>query len=49
MTTTLCENCRAAEPEALPFAALGYALTGITATLLCSLPPVRAALLFVTG
>lgn len=38
-----------AEPEALPFAALAYALAGITATLLSALPPVRWLLLAITG
>lgn len=35
--------------QALPFAALAYALAGITATLLCALPPVRWLLLAITG
>lgn len=37
------------EPDALPFCALGYALIGVAATLLASLPPVTAALLAVTA
>ncbi len=35
--------------QALPFAALAYALAGIMATLLCALPPVRWLLLAITG
>jgi hypothetical protein len=35
--------------QALPFAALAYALAGIMATLLCALPPVRWMLLVITG
>ena len=37
------------EPDALPFCALGYALIGVAATVLASLPPVTAALLAVTA
>lgn len=37
------------EPDALPFCALGYALIGVAATLLASLPPVTAALLAITA
>lgn len=35
--------------QALPFAALAYAVAGIMATLLCTLPPVRWLLLAITG
>lgn len=38
-----------AEPEALPFAALGYALAGIVASLVCAAPPMRQLLLAITG
>ena len=37
------------EPDALPFCALGYALIGVAASVLASLPPVAAALLAVTA
>lgn len=37
------------EPEALPYCAIAYALTGIISTLLCALPPVRASLLLIAG
>lgn len=37
------------EPDALPFCALGYALIGVAATVLASLPPVTAALLAITA
>jgi putative effector of murein hydrolase len=37
------------EPDALPFCALGYALIGVAATLLASLPPVTAALMALTA
>lgn len=39
----------AGEPEALPFAALAYALCGVSASLLAAAPPFRALLLAVTG
>ncbi|CAA0812063.1 Plastidal glycolate/glycerate translocator 1-chloroplastic [Striga hermonthica] len=39
----------AKEPEALPFCAIAYALTGIFASVICSVPPVRQSLLAVIG
>jgi len=39
----------AKEPEALPYCALGYALTGIVSTLLVCVPAIRTALLAVAG
>lgn len=39
----------AKEPEALPFCAIAYALTGIFGSLLCSVPAVRQSLLLITG
>uniref|UniRef100_A0A0C9RKP5 TSA: Wollemia nobilis Ref_Wollemi_Transcript_13422_1888 transcribed RNA sequence n=1 Tax=Wollemia nobilis TaxID=56998 RepID=A0A0C9RKP5_9CONI len=39
----------AKEPEALPFCAIAYALTGIFGSLLCSIPAVRQSLLFIAG
>ncbi|KAJ0989909.1 hypothetical protein J5N97_008265 [Dioscorea zingiberensis] len=39
----------AKEPEALPFCAIAYALTGIFASLLCSLPVIRQSLLMIVG
>lgn len=39
----------AKEPEALPFCAIAYALTGIFGTLLCSVPAVRQSLLYIAG
>lgn len=39
----------AKEPEALPFCAIAYALTGIFGSLLCSVPAVRQSLIFVVG
>lgn len=39
----------AKEPEALPFCAIAYALTGIFASLLCSFPAVRQSLLLIVG
>lgn len=39
----------AKEPEALPFCAIAYALTGIFGSLLCSVPAVRQSLLAVIG
>ncbi|CAD5180301.1 plastidal glycolate/glycerate translocator 1, chloroplastic [Musa acuminata AAA Group] len=39
----------AKEPEALPFCAIAYALTGIFGSLLCSVPAVRQSLLFIVG
>ncbi|KAI3899821.1 hypothetical protein MKW92_046986 [Papaver armeniacum] len=39
----------AKEPEALPFCAIAYALTGIFGSLICSVPLVRKSLLFVVG
>lgn len=38
-----------AEPETLPFAALGYCLTGVFATAVCQLAPVRQLLIGITG
>ena len=37
------------EPEALPFCALAYALSGIIATALVAMPPVASALLAITA
>ncbi|KAG0560853.1 hypothetical protein M758_9G019100 [Ceratodon purpureus] len=37
------------EPEALPYCAIAYAITGIVSTLLCTLPPVRTSLLMLAG
>ncbi|KAK3005632.1 hypothetical protein RJ639_017681 [Escallonia herrerae] len=39
----------AKEPEALPFCAIAYALTGIFGSLVCSVPVVRQSLLAVIG
>ncbi|CAN6486520.1 unnamed protein product [Victoria cruziana] len=39
----------AKEPEALPFCAIAYALTGIFGSLLCSVPAVRQSLLLIVG
>lgn len=39
----------AKEPEALPFCAIAYALTGIFGSLICSVPTVRQSLLAVIG
>ncbi|GFZ08725.1 membrane protein [Actinidia rufa] len=39
----------AKEPEALPFCAIAYALTGIFGSLICSVPVVRQSLLAVIG
>ncbi|KAM0934093.1 putative CidB/LrgB family protein [Dioscorea sansibarensis] len=39
----------AKEPEALPFCAIAYGLTGIFGSLLCSVPAVRQSLLAVAG
>ncbi|ONK71540.1 uncharacterized protein A4U43_C04F9690 [Asparagus officinalis] len=39
----------AKEPEALPFCAIAYALTGIFGSLLCSVPAVRQSLLMIVG
>ncbi|PIA50405.1 hypothetical protein AQUCO_01300857v1 [Aquilegia coerulea] len=39
----------AKEPEALPFCAIAYALTGIFGSLLCSIPMVRQSLLLIVG
>ncbi|KAK9867306.1 hypothetical protein WJX84_001513 [Apatococcus fuscideae] len=39
----------ASESEAVPFAALAYALMGITSTLLVALPPFRSLILMITG
>lgn len=44
-TAALARN----EPEALPYCAIAYALTGIVSTVLCALPPVRNSLLMVAG
>ncbi|CAO2838067.1 unnamed protein product [Amaranthus hypochondriacus] len=39
----------AKEPEALPFCAIAYSLTGIVGCVLCSIPAVRQSLLAVVG
>ncbi|KAF6170195.1 hypothetical protein GIB67_038728 [Kingdonia uniflora] len=39
----------AKEPEALPFCAIAYALTGIFGSLICSIPAVRQSLLLIVG
>lgn len=39
----------AKEPEALPFCAIAYALTGVVASLFCSLPAIRHSLVFIAG
>lgn len=39
----------AKEPEALPFCAIAYALTGIFGSLLCSVPAVRQSLIAIVG
>lgn len=39
----------AKEPEALPFCAIAYALTGIFGSLICSVPAVRQSLLMIVG
>ncbi|TXG54236.1 hypothetical protein EZV62_019492 [Acer yangbiense] len=39
----------AKEPEALPFCAIAYALTGIFGSLICSVPAVRQSLLAIVG
>eukprot|EP00897_Mesotaenium_endlicherianum_P002766 jgi/Mesen1/2517/ME000016S01863 len=39
----------AKEPEALPFCALAYGLTGIISSLLCTLPVVRQTLIAIAG
>lgn len=39
----------AKEPEALPFCAIAYALTGIFGSLLCSVPAVRQSLMLIVG
>ncbi|XP_043695784.1 plastidal glycolate/glycerate translocator 1, chloroplastic-like [Telopea speciosissima] len=39
----------AKEPEALPFCAITYALTGIFGSLICSVPAVRYSLLLIAG
>ncbi|KAM3402996.1 hypothetical protein ACQJBY_006653 [Aegilops geniculata] len=39
----------AKEPEALPFCAIAYALTGIFGSLICSSPAVRQSLVFIAG
>lgn len=39
----------AKEPEALPFCAIAYSLTGIFATLLCSVPAVRESFYLIAG
>lgn len=39
----------AKEPEALPFCAIAYALTGIFGSIICSLPAVRQSLLAIIG
>ncbi|MQM14956.1 hypothetical protein Taro_047893, partial [Colocasia esculenta] len=37
------------EPEALPFCAIAYALTGVSGSLLCSVPAVRQSLVSIAG
>ncbi|KAG0559925.1 hypothetical protein KC19_10G139600 [Ceratodon purpureus] len=44
-TAALARN----EPEALPYCAIAYALTGIISTVLCTLPPVRTSLIMIAG
>lgn len=39
----------AKEPEALPFCAIAYGLTGIFGSLVCSVPVVRQSLVFIAG
>uniref|UniRef100_A0A6V7QXR2 Plastidal glycolate/glycerate translocator 1, chloroplastic n=1 Tax=Ananas comosus var. bracteatus TaxID=296719 RepID=A0A6V7QXR2_ANACO len=39
----------AKEPEALPFCAIAYALTGIFGSLICSVPAVRQSLVLIAG
>lgn len=39
----------AKEPEALPFCAIAYALTGIFGSLICSVPAVRQSLIAIVG
>ncbi|XP_052133846.1 plastidal glycolate/glycerate translocator 1, chloroplastic-like [Oryza glaberrima] len=39
----------AKEPEALPFCAIAYALTGVVASLFCTLPAIRHSLVFIAG
>uniref|UniRef100_A0A0E0C2U3 Plastidal glycolate/glycerate translocator 1, chloroplastic n=1 Tax=Oryza meridionalis TaxID=40149 RepID=A0A0E0C2U3_9ORYZ len=39
----------AKEPEALPFCAIAYGLTGIFGSLICSVPAVRQSLVFIAG
>nr|CAB3500035.1 unnamed protein product [Digitaria exilis] len=39
----------AKEPEALPFCAIAYSLTGIFGSLICSVPAVRQSLIFIAG
>ncbi|KAG2539044.1 hypothetical protein PVAP13_9NG364714 [Panicum virgatum] len=39
----------AKEPEALPFCAIAYGLTGIFGSLICSVPAVRRSLIFIAG
>ncbi|XP_077244780.1 plastidal glycolate/glycerate translocator 1, chloroplastic [Tasmannia lanceolata] len=39
----------AKEPEALPFCAIAYALTGIFGSLFCSIPAVRQSLVLIAG
>ncbi|KAJ3681657.1 hypothetical protein LUZ60_014230 [Juncus effusus] len=39
----------AKEPEALPFCAIAYALTGIFGSLICSIPAVRQSLVMIAG
>nr|CAB3495136.1 unnamed protein product [Digitaria exilis] len=39
----------AKEPEALPFCAIAYGLTGIFGSLICSVPAVRQSLIFIAG
>uniref|UniRef100_A0A0D9XMX7 LrgB-like protein n=1 Tax=Leersia perrieri TaxID=77586 RepID=A0A0D9XMX7_9ORYZ len=39
----------AKEPEALPFCAMAYALTGIFASLICSISVVRQSLVYIAG
>ncbi|GJN20228.1 hypothetical protein PR202_gb07580 [Eleusine coracana subsp. coracana] len=39
----------AKEPEALPFCAIAYGLTGIFGSIICSVPAVRQSLIFIAG
>uniref|UniRef100_A0A0E0MB79 choline-phosphate cytidylyltransferase n=1 Tax=Oryza punctata TaxID=4537 RepID=A0A0E0MB79_ORYPU len=39
----------AKEPEALPFCAIAYGLTGVVASLICYVPTIRQSLVFIAG